>query len=264
MRIALCLSVVCCFLTAGCDNKTGSVSKSSDTKSPDTNTWTAVPRKQKASDDKQPQSESNGPSLTDPTSSTASDTKVAAAIDSGTVKLSPANAKIEFVGKHADSSKPDRIGGFERFTGQAAVDTDKKTLRAIELDIETGSLWTQFPGLTTHLNSPDFFDTREHPTAKFKSTRIEADDATGQQKITGQFTLMGTTKEITIPAKVQIGDDGLSLNAGFTIDRAEYGMDKLQDDVRKDVDLKVVVGEKTEPQKVVQDSAPNRGGAASP
>jgi polyisoprenoid-binding protein YceI len=194
---------------------------------------------------------------------TAPDAK-AAAIDSGAAKLSPANAKIEFVGKHADSSKPDRIGGFERFTGQAAIDTDKKALRAIELDIETGSLWTQFPGLTTHLNSPDFFDTREHPTAKFKSTRIEADDATGEQKITGQFTLMGTTKEITIPAKVQIGDDGLSLNASFTIDRAEYGMDKLQDDVRKEVDLKVVVGEKTEPQKVAQDSGPARGGAGSP
>ena len=66
-------------------------------------------------------------------------------IDSGVVKLSPANAKIEFVGKHVDASKPDRIGGFERFSGEAAVDADKQTLRAVELNIETGSLWTQFP-----------------------------------------------------------------------------------------------------------------------
>src|SRR5207247_1917380 len=86
-------------------------------------------------------------------------------IKSGVALLTPENSKIEFVGTHVGAKPDPRTGGFEKFTGRAEVDPATKTLKSLSVDIETGSLWTQFPMLTNHLNSPDFFDTREYPAA---------------------------------------------------------------------------------------------------
>ena len=74
---------------------------------------------------------------------------------------------------------------------------------------------------------------------------------------------MGNAKEITIPAKVRFDKNGLGITADFTIDRTEFGMDKLQDDVKKEVTLKVVIGEKTEPQKVADVPGPGAGGGSN-
>jgi polyisoprenoid-binding protein YceI len=107
--------------------------------------------------------------------------------------------------------------------------------------------------LTTHLNSTDFFDTREYPTAKFESTRIVSDGGAAEAgksetayTITGNLTMLAATKEFSFPAAATIGDDDLTLRADFTIDRAEFGMDRLQEGVEKVVQISVVVGDTAE------------------
>ena len=167
----------------------------------------------------------------------------------GKLDLSPENAKIEFVGTHAGDKPDPRTGGFEKFTGKAEFDPAAKALLAVSVDIETGSLWTEFDKLTNHLNSPDFFDTREHPTAKFVSTKVTPGSGDKPTEITGKLMLLGNTKEIKFPATVKVGDDGLKLTATFTIDRTDFGMDKLVDKVEKPVTLNVAIGEKTQPKK---------------
>ncbi len=169
----------------------------------------------------------------------------------GQLTLSPDNTKIEFVGTHV-GPKPDpnaRPGGFSKFTGKAEFDPAAKTLKAVSADIETASLWTKDAKLTTHLKSRDFFDVQEHPTAKFVSTKITPGSGGKPTEITGNLTLLGNTKEITFPATVEIGSDGLKLKGSFTIDRTEFGMDKLTDRVEKPVALNITIGEKTEPKK---------------
>jgi polyisoprenoid-binding protein YceI len=148
------------------------------------------------------------------------------------------------------------VGFFEKLEGKADVDKAARELKSVSVVIETGSLSTQFAKLTNHLNSPDFFDSRQFPTAKFESTRIEANSGAGQDKsggashtITGNLTLLAATKEISFPATVAVGDDGLKVQADFSIDRTEFGMDKLQEGVQKTVLLNIVVGDKGEPQK---------------
>ena len=157
-----------------------------------------------------------------------------------TIALTPGNTKIEFVGVHTDATKEDRKGGFKTFTGTAEVEGG--ALASVAIDIETGSLWTEFDMLTTHLNTPDFFDTRQHPTARFESTRIEV--GTGSEAtITGNLTLLGTTKEISFPATIAWSDSGPTIGAEFTIDRTEFGMDKMLEGVKPDVTITVTVGE---------------------
>lgn len=178
---------------------------------------------------------SPGPSLTAPGTTDGQPTKV--------IKLTPANTKIQFIGTHV-GPKPDpkaRVGTFERFHGQAVLSDDLNSLQSVAVDIETGSLQAMGGKLTNHLNSDDFLDTRSHPTATFKSKRIEKDDQ-GETQIIGDLTLHGVTKEVSIPANVTIDEQGLSLKGELTIDRTEFGMDRQLEAVNKEVDITVTIG----------------------
>jgi polyisoprenoid-binding protein YceI len=167
-------------------------------------------------------------------------------VTGGKVALSPDNTKIVFVGTHAAPKRPDpRTGGFAKFKGEATV--DGKSLKAVTVDIETDSLWTEVGGrLTNHLKSADFLEVRQFPSAKFISTKIEP-SADGKAKITGNLTLHGQTKEISFPATIAVTDKGLTLASEFTIDRTKWGINYEPNAVVKDVTLKVAIGEKTQP-----------------
>jgi polyisoprenoid-binding protein YceI len=159
------------------------------------------------------------------------------------IQLSPENTKIQFVGTHV-GPKPDpqaRVGTFKEFTGQAVLGSDSQPLESVSLDIQAGSLETQMGKLNNHLNTEDFLDTRSHPTITFRSKSISKGEQ-GKAQIVGDLTLHGVTKEVTIPADVTVNGGAPSLKAEFTIDRTEYGMDRMLDRVNKEVDITVTIG----------------------
>jgi polyisoprenoid-binding protein YceI len=171
----------------------------------------------------------------------------AAPIKAGAATLSPENTKIQFVCAHSGDKPDPRTGGFAKFSGKAEIDAATKSLKSVTVDIDTTSLFTQIDKLTNHLKSADFFEVRQHPTAKFVSTKI-APGAGGQTTITGKLTLHGVTKEISFPATVEVTDKGLGLKSQFSIDRTQFGMSYGQGKVENKVDLTVVIGEKTTTQ----------------
>jgi polyisoprenoid-binding protein YceI len=153
----------------------------------------------------------------------------------GAAALTPQNTKIEFVCAHVGPRPDPRKGGFSKFSGKAVV--DGQSLKSVSLDIDTTSLYTQIDKLTNHLKSPDFFEVRRYPTAKFESTKIEAD------QITGKLTLHGVTKDITIPAKVEVTGAGLKLTSQFTLNRLDYGINYDPSKVEANVSLTVAIGQ---------------------
>jgi len=79
--------------------------------------------------------------------------------------------------------------------------------------------------LVGHLSSPDFFNVGDHPYGNFKIVSVEAvsGSETATHNITGNLTLKGITKSVTIPAMVVIS--GNSINAvapKFTINRTDW------------------------------------------
>lgn len=155
------------------------------------------------------------------------------------VALTPENTKIQFVGTHVGDDPKPRTGTFGTFQGTAALEGEQ--LKSVQVDIETASLTTDIDRLTNHLKSPDFFDVNQFPQAKFVSTAVEpAGD--GQVTITGDLTLLGTTKSISFPATVSTSD-GFKLNAELVIDRTQFGMTFGEGQVVHDVTLTVTAGQ---------------------
>ncbi len=179
-------------------------------------------------------------------------------LSEGVATLSPENSKVEFVGKHEGSEPKPRLGGFAKFSGKLTVD-DAKSVSALEMEFETTSLWTELGDkLTNHLKNGDFLDVEKHPKAMFKSTAVKAGES-GSFDITGDFTLMGTTKEISFPAKIEMTDAGVTLLSDFELDRTSFGMNKMTERVSKGVAIKVSVGEKTAKPKKSAQMAGGRG-----
>jgi polyisoprenoid-binding protein YceI len=145
-------------------------------------------------------------------------------------RLSGENTKIEFVGTKKDGA---HTGSFPKLSGTAtANDADPATLKLMVL-IDVNSMQTDAAKLTAHLKSPDFFDVKRYPEAKFVSTAV-AKGKSGYT-VTGNLTLHGETKKLSFPADIALGPDGLKLTAKFKLNRNDwgitYGKGQINDDV---------------------------------
>ena len=89
------------------------------------------------------------------------------------------------------------------------------------LDLEAGKGKAKLEG---HLKNADFFDVKNFPTAKFAVTGSEIKGT--KNLITGNFTLRGETKSITIPVTITEDEAGNATFKSdiFSIDRTEFGV----------------------------------------
>lgn len=81
--------------------------------------------------------------------------------------------------------------------------------------------------LEGHLMAGDFFEVEKFPAGSFKITEVktgsDVDGAT--HSITGNLTLKGITKSVTLPAAVKMNDDKMkAMTPSFTIDRTEWNI----------------------------------------
>ncbi len=76
--------------------------------------------------------------------------------------------------------------------------------------------------LEGHLQSPDFFNVAEFPTATFNITKVTAKGTPGDYKITGDLTIKGITKSIKFYAHVESTDTGKVYTSAITIDRTDF------------------------------------------
>ncbi|MEQ3635266.1 YceI family protein [Alcanivorax sp.] len=122
-------------------------------------------------------------------------------------------------------------GQFNDFTGEFTADAENPENSQVNATIQTASVDSNHAERDKHLRGDDFLDVKKFPTATFKSTSIEK---TGEKtaKITGDFTLHGVTKPVTLDAKmIGYGDDPwggyrMGLEASTTLTLADFGITK--------------------------------------
>ena len=91
--------------------------------------------------------------------------------------------------------------------------------------------------LTNHLLSPDFFNVILHPMAVFKIEHVKAltgtvpdgSVANANYLISGYLTMIGVTKPVSFPAKINLKHNKLTAEAILKINRTDWGMNYAAD-----------------------------------
>ena len=125
----------------------------------------------------------------------------------GSLTASAADYKIDKEGQHAFIQF--RIqhlgyswlyGTFKDFDGRFTFDEKDPAADKVDVTINTSSIDTNHAERDKHLRSADFLNTSKNPQATFKSTAVEKEG--DELKITGDLTLNGVTKPVTLEAKM--------------------------------------------------------------
>ncbi len=120
-------------------------------------------------------------------------------------------------------------GGFEDFTGTIQLDRANLERSSVEFTIAAASIDTAVPDRDAHLRGADFFDAEKHPEITFKSTRV-VPDGEDRFQVTGDLTMRGVTKQITLPVEYtgEVRDPWGNTKAGFetetSLNRKDFGM----------------------------------------
>jgi polyisoprenoid-binding protein YceI len=120
-------------------------------------------------------------------------------------------------------------GKFDDYDLKLNLDRAKPESSTVEFTIKATSINTDNADRDKHLRSPDFFDVEKYPEITFKSTKVtpKGNDAFD---VTGDFTLHGVTKSITLPVsymgmmKDGRGNEKGGFEATTTLDRKDYGL----------------------------------------
>lgn len=121
-------------------------------------------------------------------------------------------------------------GRFTQFTGTLWYDAEKPEASRIEITIQTASINTDNERRDNHLRSADFFDVEKFPQITFKSTKIEPAGEANRYRVTGDFSMHGVTKPVTVAVELLgFGETpGMGKRGGFavqgTLDRREFGI----------------------------------------
>lgn len=147
-------------------------------------------------------------------------------------RLDGRNSEVTFVGTKKDGKHD---GGFKELKGTITVKDNDPTTAQFKVDIDLNTMYTDNAQLTTHLKSPDFFNVKKYPTAKFVSSKVEKKGG-NKVEIQGKLTMNGVTKDVTMPATFEVSDPGVSLESNWEINRHDwrisYGPKQIDDKVK--------------------------------
>lgn len=159
--------------------------------------------------------------------------------------LDPSHSQIVFSYNHLGYSTT--YGMFGGFEGEIAFDQANPAASSVSVAFPVTTMLTGWQARFDHFMSPDFFGAVEDKTVSFKSTAIEV---TGEKtaKITGDLTLNGVTKPVTLDATLtQAGEHPMEKKpwAGFTgtttLLRSEYNLGMFAPYVSDEVQVMISV-----------------------
>lgn len=147
---------------------------------------------------------------------------------SGDYILDPAHTRVGFVARHAMVTKV--RGAFSEFSGTAHVDTADLSKSSVSITIVANSITTGQQQRDDHLRSGDFFDSEQHPEITFVSTSVDHDGDDDEWTITGDLTIKGVTRPVTVrfeytgSAKDPYGNVRIGFEGEAAINRKDWGL----------------------------------------
>jgi polyisoprenoid-binding protein YceI len=135
--------------------------------------------------------------------------------------IDPAHTSFGFTVKHMMISNVP--GEFDKFSGTITYSPTDLANSKADITIDVSSINTRIDKRDAHLKSPDFFDAAKFPSITFVSTNFTS------TAITGNLTMKGVTKEVTIPVTIsgpvnEMGHQAIGITGAVTVNRQDYGI----------------------------------------
>ncbi len=177
-------------------------------------------------------------------------TQAPAEVRAGVYALDSAHGKITWSVNHLGFST--YYGQFVNVQATLTLDPANPSASSLTATIPLTDVDPNSDGLKAHLQTPDFFDTANHPVATFvsRSVTVDADDAS-EATVVGDLTLRGVTRSVTMD--VEFNQAGPSMGGvyktGFdgeaTIKRSDFGINyalpAVSDEVRLHIEGEFVL-----------------------
>src|SRR5688572_23177841 len=144
-----------------------------------------------------------------------------------TWQIDTAHSRAQFTVRHMVISNI--RGDFGAVTGTIDYDGKDVTKAKVNATIDVKSISTRVEKRDEHLKTDDFLDVANHPTMTFVSTSITP-AAGGTYNLTGNLTILGTTKpvtfELTAPSGpiTTRGTTKIGASASGRINRKDFGV----------------------------------------
>ena len=145
----------------------------------------------------------------------------------GTWDADTNHSTVEFVTRYLMTTKV--RGAFAEWTG-TLVTGDTPEQATVEAHLQTASISTRNDQRDAHLKSADFFEVEKFPTIDFVSTKVSALDSANNFSVSGDLTMHGVTKPVTLKAewlgnaKDLWGNTRTTFSATTEIDREDWGL----------------------------------------
>ena len=159
---------------------------------------------------------------------------VALALTAATVLAAPQTYVVDRNHSEADFAVRHMMsrvtGKFDDFSGVVTLDRANPAASSVEFTIKTASIDTGAADRDKHLRSADFFDAEKNPEIKFKSTAIAPSKTKDVYNVTGDLTMRGVTKRVTLPVeflgfqKDPWGNERAGFQVETTLNRKDYGI----------------------------------------
>jgi polyisoprenoid-binding protein YceI len=142
-------------------------------------------------------------------------------------KIDASHSSVGFSVRHLVISQV--RGQFTNVAGTVVLDDADLAKSTVQATIDAASVSTQVADRDAHLKSPDFLDAAKYPTITFKSKSV-AKAANGDLEVTGDLTLHGVTRPVTLAVattpevKGMYGETRRGFSATTKISRKEFGL----------------------------------------
>ena len=167
----------------------------------------------------------------------------ASKVEAGVYNIEPEHSRITFGVSHMGFTN--YYGEFRNASGMLTLDPKKPDSSTVDVKIPTGSVMVPNAKLKEELDGDQWLDAAKYPDITFKSTKV-AKTGADTAKVTGEFTLHGVTKPLTLNVKFNgAGTNPLDKNytSGFEatgmIKRSDYGVKTYVPLIGDDVDIMI-------------------------
>ena len=152
----------------------------------------------------------------------------AASAQSISWRIDPLHSSVQFSVRHMMISTV--RGQFAGVKGQVVYDPANPGKSSVEATIDSSTVNTGEPKRDTDLKTPEFFDVKQYPVMKFKSTGVDV-AAGGKLKVTGMLTINAVSRQVvldvdgpTAPIRDPQGREKVGVSATTKISRKEFGI----------------------------------------